>query len=71
MATEQATTKILSELDRVLDTLNADLDRVAILTGALAGFSRPVPDYEPMFRHLRARPLVEHELCTSRERRAD
>jgi hypothetical protein len=62
MATEKATTRILRDLHGALAKLSGDLDRVEILTGALAGFSRPVPDYEPAFRHLNHLALSEHEL---------
>ena len=62
MATEKPINRIVNDLNRALDTLNADLDRVAILSGALAGFSRPVPDYEPWFHHLTHSGLAEHKL---------
>ena len=66
MTTQKTNAAILDELarelNRVLEKVHVDLDRVAILTGALAGFSRPVPDYEPTFRHWHRRALREHEL---------
>ena len=62
MATEKLIDRIEDDLNCALATLNADLDRVAILTAALAGFSRPVPDYEPVFRHLNHLALDKHEL---------
>lgn len=66
MATQETKNAVLNELtnelNSALDKVHADLDRVAILTGALAGFSRPVPDYEPRFHHLSRMALPEHEL---------
>jgi len=66
MATQTENPAILRdltrELNRALDRLNTQLDRVAILIGALAAFSRPIPDYEPAFRHLDRLALSEHEL---------
>ena len=62
MATEQPITRITQELDRVLDMLNTDLDRLEIVAGALAGLSRPVPDYEPWFHHVREPALPRFEL---------
>jgi hypothetical protein len=49
---------------RILRDLHAELDRVELLAAALDAFSTPVPDYEPMFRHLAppARELPQHEL---------
>lgn len=66
MATQKPNTRILRDLDdaleRMMDRLDVDLDRVQILAGALAGFVRPVPDYEPRFHHLRQAMLNAHEL---------
>ncbi|HEY5167511.1 MAG TPA: hypothetical protein VII80_06895 [Pseudolabrys sp.] len=46
----------------MLDHMRADLDRVEILTAALSAFTKPVPDYEPSFRHMRHLMLTTHEL---------
>ena len=54
--------RIKRDLQRALDAMRADLDRVEILAAALAAFSRPVPDYEPAFRHMQHLALREHEL---------
>jgi hypothetical protein len=62
MGTETATDRVKRELDGALDTLRADLDRIDILTAALIGFSKPVPDYEPTFQHMRHLTLNAHEL---------
>jgi hypothetical protein len=66
MGTDRVTQKIASQLHQVLANMNGDLDRVEILTAALAGFSRPIPDYEPTFHHLNAAPLPEHEIRSGR-----
>ena len=53
MGTDTATDRMQRELDRAMGALRADLDRVELLTAALSAFSRPVPEYEPSFRHVR------------------
>lgn len=62
MGTDNVAQKITEELQRKLAKMSADLDRVEILTAALVGFSRPVPDYEPAFHHLNKTTLRDHEL---------
>jgi len=62
MRTETAINRMRRELHRVLDGMRADLDRIEILTAALSAFSRPVPDYEPGFRHMGHLTLTAHEL---------
>jgi hypothetical protein len=62
MGTEHVTHKIANQLQHVLADISHNLDRVEILTAALAGFSRPVPDYEPRFHHLHGATLRDHEL---------
>ena len=62
MRTETAIDRVKCELHDVLDHMRADLDRVEILTAALSAFSKPVPDYEPSFRHMRHLMLTTHEL---------
>ena len=62
MATDEATEKLLGNLQRMLERMNGDLDRVEILTGALRAFSRPVPDYEPIFQNLKQLPTPAQEL---------
>jgi hypothetical protein len=44
--------KLKNDMQRVLSNLHAELDRVEFLAAALDAFSAPVPDYEPVFRHL-------------------
>jgi hypothetical protein len=62
MKTETAADQVRRELHRVHDNMRADLDRVEILAAALGAFSKPVPDYEPSFRHLRHLTMNAHEL---------
>lgn len=69
MATELATDLLINELRRTLDSMYADLDRVELLTAALAGFAQPVPDYEPSFRHFNRVPLSAYELGSDGWRR--
>jgi hypothetical protein len=60
--TETPVDRVTRELHRALDNARADLDRVEILTGALWAFSKPVPEYEPRFHHLRDLALSAQEL---------
>ena len=60
MQAQSATDRMKRELHRLFDNIRGDLDRIDILTAALNGFSQPVPDYEPRFRHLRQ--FEAHEL---------
>jgi hypothetical protein len=62
MKTETAADQVRRELHRVHDNMRADLDRMEILAAALGAFSKPVPDYEPSFRHLRHLTMNAHEL---------
>jgi hypothetical protein len=62
MGTENATDRMQRELDRAVAALRADLDRVELLSAALSAFSRPVPEYEPAFHHVRTMNLASHEL---------
>ena len=57
-----ATDRMKHELHSLFDNVRRDLDRIEILLAALSAFSRPVPDYEPRFRHLRQSCLSAHEL---------
>ncbi|HEY1310810.1 MAG TPA: hypothetical protein VGF02_07650 [Pseudolabrys sp.] len=62
MTNEEATDRIKRKLDDALDTMRSDLDRVELLAVALNTFSRPIPDYEPTFRHVRQLTLNSHML---------
>ena len=62
MRPEASIERVRRELHRVLDKTRADIDRIEILTAALSAFGRPVPDYEPGFRHLRHLSLAASEI---------
>jgi hypothetical protein len=62
MKAGSAIDQIKRDLHRAVDAMRADLDRIEILAAALAAFSRPIPDYEPAFRHMHHLTLSEHEL---------
>jgi hypothetical protein len=54
--------RLKGDLGGALHDVYADLERVEILAAALYGFSRPVPDYEPTFRHVSPAQLTRHEI---------
>jgi hypothetical protein len=62
MGQDNATERLKRELGRAVDTLRADLERVELLTAAISAFYRPVPEYEPTFRHTHRMGLSAHEL---------
>lgn len=62
MNSEMAIDRVRRDLHRVIDHTRADLDRIEILTAALSAFSKPVPDYEPAFRHMHNLALSQHEI---------
>ncbi len=62
MKSEPAIDRVRRDLDRVLDDMRAELDRIEILTAALNAFSKPVPDYEPAFQHMHHMALTEHQI---------
>lgn len=43
--------RISERLQESLARLREDIDRVEVWAGALEGFSRPIPDYEPARRY--------------------
>ena len=63
MGTTNVKDRVRRELYRALDDVRADINRIEILAAALIAFSRPVPDYEPGFHHMRH--LAAHELGPS------
>jgi hypothetical protein len=63
MKTNSAIDRVKRDLNRALDTMRADLDRIDILAAALVAFSRSVPDYEPAFRHMPYLTLSAHEIA--------
>jgi hypothetical protein len=62
MAAAMAADRVKSEINRALDNVRAEIDRIEILSAALAAFARPVPDYEPGFQHLRHLTAYAQEL---------
>jgi hypothetical protein len=62
MSTDAAIDRVRGELNRAFEKTRADLECVEILAAGLAAFSKPVPTYEPRFRHLPQRGLSAHEL---------
>ncbi|HSP51221.1 MAG TPA: hypothetical protein VLN61_13785 [Pseudolabrys sp.] len=62
MGTDTAIDRVTRDLHSALNTMRGELDRVELLAVALSVFSRPIPDYEPRFRHLPRVPLSAHEL---------
>jgi hypothetical protein len=56
MGTETTTDRLARELRCLIDNMRMDFDRIEILLGALDGFSRRVPDYDPAFNHLLLNP---------------
>ena len=68
MAPENATDHLKRELSRAVEALKADLDRVELLAAALSAFHRPIPEYEPTFKHSQRMGLSVHELGGNNER---
>jgi hypothetical protein len=60
-AREITTDQVKRELHRALEDAHADLERVEIWSAGLYAFSRPIPEYQPVFQHLN-RPLTAHEI---------
>lgn len=63
MKSEPAIEQLKRDLHCAFDELRADLDRVEILTAALGAFCKPVPEYEPAFRHLSQLGLTQHQIA--------
>jgi hypothetical protein len=62
MQSESAIDRVRRELNSAFDRMRGDLDRIEILTAALAAFNRPVPTYEPTFRHMPHMALSSNQL---------
>jgi hypothetical protein len=62
MSTDAAIDRVKGELSRAFEKTRADLERVEILAACLVAFSKPVPTYEPRFRHLPQAARGTHEL---------
>jgi hypothetical protein len=53
--------RLKQELQRCVERIRKELDRIEILSVAMTVFSMPVPDYEPRFRHLQHATSNAHE----------
>lgn len=53
--------RLKRELQRCVERIRTELDRIEILSVAMTVFSMPVPDYEPKFRHLQHVTSNAHE----------
>lgn len=60
--TQEPQQQLMNDLQGALDKISCELARVELLAAALARLSRPVPEYEPRFRHLGPLGLTDHEL---------
>jgi hypothetical protein len=58
--------RLMNDLQRAIDNIRGELARVELLAAALAGLSRPVPEYKPRFHHLGPQRLTDHELSQPR-----
>lgn len=45
--------RLKRELQRAVERIRVELDKIDILSAAMAAFNKPVPEYEPGFRHMR------------------
>jgi hypothetical protein len=59
---QTAMERLKTDLGGALRNVHAELERVEILAAALYGFSAPIPDYEPTFRHISPAQLNSHQL---------
>ncbi|MDO9411951.1 MAG: hypothetical protein Q7T81_05180 [Pseudolabrys sp.] len=51
--TDTGADRLKRELQRAVERIRTELDKIDILSAAMAAFAKPVPDYEPGFRHMR------------------
>ncbi len=58
--------RLKRELQRAVERIRTELDKIEILSAAMSAFSKPVPDYEPGFRHLRHLTASALELNSAR-----
>jgi hypothetical protein len=49
-----------------VEHIRTELDKIEILSAAMSAFSKPVPNYEPGFRHLRHVTASALELNSAR-----
>jgi hypothetical protein len=69
MTNEATTGRIKREFHDVLDSMRDDLDRIELLAITMSAFSRPIPDYEPRFRHLNRAALNAQEFGKAASRK--
>lgn len=62
MEAEGAMDRMQRELVRAVEDLRADIDRVELLAAALSAFNRPIPEYEPSFRHMAQSNLGAYQM---------
>lgn len=53
MPNDGTSERLRRELHRAVERIRAELDKIDILSAAMAAFSAPVPEYEPGFHHMR------------------
>lgn len=58
--------RLKRELQRSVERIRVELDKIEILSAAMFAFSQPVPDYEPRFRNLRHVTANAHEFNSRR-----
>jgi len=64
MVKDAAFDRVKNELKRSFEKTRAELDRIELLAAGLAAFSKPIPDYEPRFQHLRRTTVGAEELAS-------
>ena len=64
--TDSAGDRLKRELQRAVERIRTELDKIDILSAAMAAFSKPVPEYEPGFRHMRHVTASALELNSAR-----
>jgi len=58
--------RLKGELQRSVERIRVELDKIEILSAAMSAFSQPVPAYEPGFHHLRHATANALELIRAR-----
>jgi hypothetical protein len=64
--TEIGPDRLKGELHCAMERIRTELDKIDILSAAMSAFSKPVPDYEPGFRHMRHVTASALELNSNR-----
>jgi len=62
MATDVALDRLRSDLDRAVEKIRVNLDRIEMLVAGLAAFNAPIPGYERRFQHLLPQTTKVQEL---------